>query len=227
MNMTYRANNLPHYNNYKNHSLLYQMTSVSSAARSQHTPVQPKKKVQRPSISTICSNNENSMSCGLSDANDNSAIAPCEVLTQGSLFSGRQLPQVAKFKTEMCKNLQVTGFCRYGDNCFFAHCKEELQARVPYNHYYKTKVCKHYNNNGFCPYASRCQYFHVKSNQLYNELLDSFEKKIALRLAEEQSKLEFVLDSTERVQKRLGVFKKLADGDDSLSFQEKCLENQF
>lgn len=222
MNRAYQPNSLPHFNNYKNHSLLYQMTNTQTSAKAQQTPTKPKK-VQRPSVSTICSNNENSINSGSFET----AESNIESTSNGCALSSRQLPQLTKYKTEMCKNLQSTGFCKYGDNCYFAHCKTELQARVPYNQHYKTKICKHYNKTGFCPYASRCQYFHVKSEQLYLELLDSFEKKVALRLTAERVELKSVLQSTERVQKRLEVFKRLADGSDCLSFQEKCLENQI
>ena len=227
MNRSYRPSNVPHYNNYKNHSLLYQMTNATSAAKT-HAAHGSAKKVHRPSVSTVSSNHENSVNNSTCDATDSCQFAKVEAqASQNTLFSNKQQVQLAKYKTELCKNLVVNGACKYGDNCFFAHCKEELQSRVPYNHYYKTKICKHYNNTGFCPYANRCQYFHVKSNQLYNELLDSFEKKVALRMTEEENRLELILDSTERVQKRLAVFKRLANGDDSLSFQEKCLENHF
>lgn len=230
MNRSYRPSNVPHYNNYKNHSLLYQMTNATSSAKT-NTAHGPAKKTQRPSVSTVSSNHENSINNSTCDVTDTCqqirAEAPMTQSSQNTLFSNKTQVQLAKYKTELCKNLEINGACKYGDNCFFAHRKEELQSRAPYNHYYKTKICKHYNNTGFCPYANRCQYFHVKSNQLYNELLDSFEKKVALRMIEEENKLELILDSTERVQKRLAVFKRLANGDDSLSFQEKCLENHF
>lgn len=229
MNKSYKPNNLPHYNNYKNHSLLYQMTNNAASTKTNNANTLAKK-IERPSVSTISSNNETSINSGSNDVHDFDQIAKSEAFSQMShitLFSIKLSAQVTKFKTEMCKNLEIYGVCKYGDNCFFAHSKEELQSRIPYNHYYKTKICKHYNNNGFCPYSNRCQYFHIKSNQLYSELLDSFEKKIALRINEEDNKFESILESSDRVQKRLSVFKRLADGDGSLSFQEKCLENNF
>ena len=205
------------------------MTNVASSTKTNNNNT-PTKKVQRPSVSTVSSNHDNSMNSSTIDVSETYKSAKCDSLTFTSTRSipyVKQPVQVTKFKTEMCKNLEINGGCRYGDNCFFAHNKEELQSRAPYNHYYKTKICKHYNSTGFCPYASRCQYFHVKSNQLYNELLDSFEKKIALRMGEEDNRLNIILENTDRVQKRLAVFKKLAEGDDSLSFQEKCLEKNF
>jgi hypothetical protein len=66
------------------------------------------------------------------------------------------------FKTALCQAFQKTGECRYGNECRFAHGKDEL--RLPkYNHpKYKTVLCRNYAITGICPYGSRCQFIHEK-----------------------------------------------------------------
>ena len=55
----------------------------------------------------------------------------------------------------------MNGFCKYGDNCAFAHGENELKNRkMSFN--YKTKPCKQFFENGFCNYGSRCQFSHKK-----------------------------------------------------------------
>lgn len=132
-----------------------------------------------------------------------------------------------KYKTELCKNFDIYGRCKWGDNCFFAHGKAELKSKIPISQFYKTKVCKHFHRGGFCPYGSRCQYFHFKSYEMNQELLDSLKKKLMVRINDYNSKLECVLSSTERVQSRLSVYKRLFQSDNSKSLQEKFYDNEF
>ena len=33
-----------------------------------------------------------------------------------------------KYKTEMCRNVLETGYCRFGHNCHYAHSEEERMA---------------------------------------------------------------------------------------------------
>ena len=55
----------------------------------------------------------------------------------------------------------MNGYCKYGDNCAFAHGENELKNRkISFN--YKTKPCKQFFEIGFCPYGSRCQFSHKK-----------------------------------------------------------------
>ena len=92
--------------------------------------------------------------------------------------------QSQKYKTEMCKNFELKGKCKWGENCCFAHGKSELRKKTLFNYFYKTKICKHFHRNGYCPYASRCQYFHFKTFQKFQELLESFSNKFYVRLKE-------------------------------------------
>ncbi|CAD8173201.1 unnamed protein product [Paramecium octaurelia] len=65
-----------------------------------------------------------------------------------------------KKKTELCKNFQLTGQCKFGNECSFAHGYSELQAKTHLHQKYKTKPCNRYFTQGFCPYGIRCQYLH-------------------------------------------------------------------
>ena len=121
----------------------------------------------------------------------------------GSGFTQKTFQQNHKYKTEICKNYQLYGYCKWGDNCCFAHGKDELRLKTLFNYFYKTKICKHFHRDGFCPYASRCQYFHFKSYEVYKELLDSLEKKLITRINDEKNVyLESILGSSERNQGR-------------------------
>ena len=74
-----------------------------------------------------------------------------------------------KYKTELCKYYEINGFCKFGDNCAYAHGKENLRAKVTNSISYKTKKCVQFFINGFCPYGNRCQFAHaLKSNVINN-----------------------------------------------------------
>jgi butyrate response factor 1 len=50
-----------------------------------------------------------------------------------------------KFKTELCKNWELRGSCKFGDKCSFAHGKHQLQSKTALHSKYKTKPCKQYH----------------------------------------------------------------------------------
>ena len=60
-----------------------------------------------------------------------------------------------KYKTELCKNWIEIGFCRYGNNCKYAHGHSEvvLPKLAPTK---KDKNCKTFFKTGQCPYGTRC-----------------------------------------------------------------------
>ena len=64
-----------------------------------------------------------------------------------------------KYKTELCKNWIEVGFCRYRNQCMFAHGHSEvvLPEIEPMR---KDKNCKTFFKTGQCPYGVRCQYQH-------------------------------------------------------------------
>jgi len=68
-----------------------------------------------------------------------------------------------KYKTEMCKNWELKGKCKFGNKCCFAHGRHELKAKVLTHVKYKTKPCKQYHQTGYCPYGQRCQYLHKEA----------------------------------------------------------------
>lgn len=61
-----------------------------------------------------------------------------------------------KFKTELCKNFELQGSCKWGDSCCYAHGKAELRSKTHLNPNYKSKICKHFHGpTGYCPYGLR------------------------------------------------------------------------
>lgn len=66
-----------------------------------------------------------------------------------------------KKKTELCKNWELTGSCKFGSSCAFAHGESELVVKVHVSGNYKTKMCKQFHEEGYCPYGSRCQFLHL------------------------------------------------------------------
>ena len=70
-----------------------------------------------------------------------------------------------KWKTEICRNWEMYGQCKYGNNCAFAHGDSELkQRKISFN--YKTKPCKQFFELGYCSYGIRCQFSHKKNDFL-------------------------------------------------------------
>ena len=63
-----------------------------------------------------------------------------------------------KYKTELCKNWIEVGFCRYSENCKFAHGAEEIAIEIAKVR--KKKNCKAFFSSGKCLYGVRCQYRH-------------------------------------------------------------------
>jgi len=119
---------------------------------------------------------------------------------QAVSMSARSFQNSHKYKTEICKNYELNKFCKWGASCCFAHGRDELRSKVLVNHFYKTKICRHFHKNGFCPYASRCQYFHFKTNEVFSELLDAFQKKVTMKMSDSPSEsLEAILSKSERM----------------------------
>ncbi len=64
-----------------------------------------------------------------------------------------------RYKTELCRPFQDSGFCKYGDKCQFAHGEQDLRS-LPRHPKYKTELCRTYHTRGLCPYGSRCHFIH-------------------------------------------------------------------
>lgn len=65
----------------------------------------------------------------------------------------------------MCRNWELTGICRFGDSCAFAHGGVELQEKKHVPVKYKTRLCKQYHSNLYCPYGIRCQFLHNTTDE--------------------------------------------------------------
>ncbi|CAO3620372.1 unnamed protein product [Mucor fragilis] len=63
------------------------------------------------------------------------------------------------FKTEMCRNWQEMGECRYARKCRFAHGQHELRC-VQRHARYKTEICRTFHLTGTCLYGVRCTFIH-------------------------------------------------------------------
>jgi len=63
------------------------------------------------------------------------------------------------YKTELCRSFMITGICRYGHKCQFAHGEHELRP-VMRHPKYKTETCKTFATTGHCPYGNRCRFIH-------------------------------------------------------------------
>ncbi|KAI7865176.1 hypothetical protein BDF14DRAFT_1688977, partial [Spinellus fusiger] len=63
------------------------------------------------------------------------------------------------YKTELCRNWEEIGQCRYGAKCQYAHGVNDLHT-VERHPKYKTQICRTYYTTGTCPYGIRCTFLH-------------------------------------------------------------------
>ena len=131
-----------------------------------------------------------------------------------------------KKKTELCKNWELTGNCKFGDDCAFAHGNTELVSKnhIPEN--YKTKLCKQFHEEGCWSYGHRCQFLHLiiqkKVNKFnYCDILKEniFQYENRKRAINHQ-KVEFQLVN-HLESKRLRVFDKICKSDDAQQKRKK------
>lgn len=64
-----------------------------------------------------------------------------------------------RYKTELCRPFEESGFCKYGNRCQFAHGRHELRT-VDRHPKYKTQLCKTFHTTGLCRYGKRCHFIH-------------------------------------------------------------------
>ncbi|CAD8084677.1 unnamed protein product [Paramecium sonneborni] len=74
-----------------------------------------------------------------------------------------------KKKKDLCRNFQISGNCKYGDQCFFIHTPAKTENNIHALAYTKTKPCKRYFS-GFCCYGPKCQFLH-------NQCIDLVEQR--------------------------------------------------
>jgi hypothetical protein len=72
-----------------------------------------------------------------------------------------------RYKTELCRQFNENGECKYGDKCQFAHGLNELKD-INRHPKYKTDFCKTFHSKGFCPYGPRCHFIHDINEKLDN-----------------------------------------------------------
>ena len=130
-----------------------------------------------------------------------------------SHFKGKASDFKIKYKTELCKFYELTGKCKFGDNCAYAHGKENLRSKVTNTTAYRTKKCIQFFENGYCPYGSRCQFQHQLKNNIVNNPYDrgmSYKKILDII-----SKIENVRNIRKLVGKqRLNIFKEITGEED-------------
>lgn len=89
---------------------------------------------------------------------------------------GDKLPKqnvnASRYKTELCRPFEESGYCKYGDKCQFAHGEQELRnlSRHPK---YKTELCRTYHTIGFCPYGPRCHFIHNEDEHKLGQIKQS------------------------------------------------------
>ena len=115
-----------------------------------------------------------------------------------------------KYKTELCKYFEIRGYCKYGDNCAYAHGKENLRLKVTNTSAYRTKKCTQFFEKGYCPYGNRCQFAHQLESNIIN---NPFDKKMSYsKILETFSKIESLENIVNIIEKpRLQVFKDIVN----------------
>jgi hypothetical protein len=140
-------------------------------------------------------------------------------------FKGKASDFKTKYKTELCKFYEMTGKCKYGENCAYAHGIENLRSKVTNTTAYRTKKCIQFFETGYCPYGSRCQFQHQLKNNILNNPYDSgmnYQK-----ILEIISKSENIRNIKKLVKKpRLDIFKEIS-GDNSDNNDENELFNDI
>lgn len=126
-----------------------------------------------------------------------------------------------KFKTELCKNWEIRGTCKFGDQCAFAHGRHELRYKVHIHDNYRTKKCKSFHSSGYCIYGSRCQFIHSE-----NHSSDINERKRG-----QENFYQFLLEHREhQICKKLTTLNKeevLSNIDDpAMSYREQHLSHE-
>jgi len=80
-----------------------------------------------------------------------------------------------KQKTEMCKNWEMKGACKWGNKCSYAHGEHELVKKTHLPKNYMTRSCDTFHKDGICSFGKRCQFMHserdVYAEQSYTTVL--------------------------------------------------------
>ena len=79
------------------------------------------------------------------------------------------------YKTDMCRNFEERGSCRYGSKCQFAHSVSKLR-NIQHHPKYKTGICITFWQNGTCPFGERCCFIHYNDRKSILEARRFMEK---------------------------------------------------
>ncbi|KTW30054.1 uncharacterized protein T551_01998 [Pneumocystis jirovecii RU7] len=96
-----------------------------------------------------------------SDMHNDAVDTVLDVCNAHSKKSSDSSIKTGLYKTELCKNWEESGECRYGLKCQFAHGHSELRTLLRHPKY-KTSPCKTFMESGSCPYGQRCCFSHTK-----------------------------------------------------------------
>ena len=98
---------------------------------------------------------------------------PLQSILEQNKLKNNLFPKVTsliyKYKSELCKNYEILGYCPYGDKCDYAHGIKELRGINNNNQNFRIKKCKSFFLNGLCPYGNRCQFSHKIFNNQMNK----------------------------------------------------------
>ena len=128
--------------------------------------------------------------------------------SQKTKFKSQASDFKIKYKTELCKYFEINGYCKFGDNCAYAHGIDNLRSKVTNSISYRTRKCVQFFENGYCPYGNRCQFAHqLKSNIINNP----YDRKMTYKKTMETiSKIENVKNIKSLIEKsRLSVFEEI------------------
>ena len=120
-----------------------------------------------------------------------------------------------KYKTELCKYFEIRGYCKYGENCIYAHGEENLRLKVTNTKAYRTKKCDKFFEKGYCPYGNRCQFAHQLASNIIN---NPYDKKMTytkiLEIFSEKEKIAYIDNIVEK--ERLPVFKNIVRNEENI-----------
>ena len=139
--------------------------------------------------------------------------------SQASTYTAASDDTKLKYKTEMCRNFESTGRCKFGNKCSFAHGKDELLNKKHINLHYKSKRCNKFFDNGFCEYGSRCQYLHKEDS--FSHILDSYCEKLLVWIDRNPNlDMSSIMKKTHTFGSRNSFFQSLETKDSSFTFSE-------
>jgi len=141
---------IPHTINKKASTNTYQFNFPTTLFK---TPLTPSIIIDQPTLYNSLATQQLFLSVGIADSL-NTPTRPSGDLNFSS-----------KYKTEMCKNWEVTGMCNFSETCAFAHGGSELRPKLHVSTKYKTKKCRQYFTTGLCAYGRRCQFLHDEDAQ--------------------------------------------------------------